>query len=309
MSKFQRSWALFRSAMHVLGQHKKLLWFPITTTLLTLVIIAFFLIPLAFWNTGHAMSDPEHWKALASNWFTWSHVDNYLQMHVNPAGYVLLAGIYLLATFFITFFNVAFFNEIINALNGRPVSILGGFRFAVSRLKAIAAWSLFTGVIGLFIKSLEERLGWVGQWIVKLIGIAWSVASVFAVPVIVREGNHATPMKFLKTSAGILKKTWGESLIGYVGIQVGGWLFAGVALIAAIVVAAIASLFGAVYSIVLGLATFFILVFIAAYVVSVASQVYRGALFIYATEGVVPGPFDAEMMEMAWKVKSGRKSL
>lgn len=44
------------------------------------------------------------------------------------------------------------------------------------------------------------------------------------------------------------------------------------------------------------------------YLLHVASQVYLGALFIYATEGVVPGPFDQAQMELAWKVKSGRKS-
>ena len=46
-----------------------------------------------------------------------------------------------------------------------------------------------------------------------------------------------------------------------------------------------------------------------AYAVGVAGQVYRAALFVYATEGVVPGPFDQTQMDTAWKVKSGRRPL
>jgi len=33
------------------------------------------------------------------------------------------------------------------------------------------------------------------------------------------------------------------------------------------------------------------------------NAVYRCALYIYATEGVVPGTFDQELLDSAWKVK------
>jgi hypothetical protein len=35
----------------------------------------------------------------------------------------------------------------------------------------------------------------------------------------------------------------------------------------------------------------------------VAGHIYRGALYVYATEGVVPAPYTAELMDAAWKVK------
>ena len=43
-------------------------------------------------------------------------------------------------------------------------------------------------------------------------------------------------------------------------------------------------------------------------VLDVASRVYRAALYIYATEGVVPGPFEKDQMDMGWKVRTGRKA-
>jgi hypothetical protein len=36
---------------------------------------------------------------------------------------------------------------------------------------------------------------------------------------------------------------------------------------------------------------------------NVVNAVYRCALFIYATEGVIPEPFDKELLAPAWKVK------
>ena len=44
-----------------------------------------------------------------------------------------------------------------------------------------------------------------------------------------------------------------------------------------------------------------------AYLLNVAGQVYRGLLYLYAIEGAVPGPFDAEQMNAAWKMKPGGK--
>lgn len=227
MGKFQRSWELFKCSVQVIRTHKKLLLFPVVIMLLTCVIASFFLVPAAMWDTGHAFTSLEHWKALGGNFLVWETAspeanspDNIM---LKPQGYVLLAGIYLLSMFFATFFNVAFFNEIINALNGRTVSIRGGLGFALTRLRAIFVWSLFAGIIGLIIKSLEERVGLIGKWIVRLIGLAWSVAAVFAVPVIVREDKHANPLRFLQTSASMLRRTWGESLIGYVGIISAGF--------------------------------------------------------------------------------------
>jgi hypothetical protein len=39
------------------------------------------------------------------------------------------------------------------------------------------------------------------------------------------------------------------------------------------------------------------------YVTSVASQVYRGALYLYAAEGLIPAPYDQAMLDQAWKFK------
>jgi hypothetical protein len=39
------------------------------------------------------------------------------------------------------------------------------------------------------------------------------------------------------------------------------------------------------------------------YLASVASRIYLCALYLYACDGVVPGPYDASMMAAGWKMK------
>jgi len=306
MSKFGRSWMLFRRSLQVVGRNKKLLLFPVVVALLTGLVALFFLASIGLWGTGYGYTTAAHWQAVAHRWFAWEPATK--TVHASPAGCVLLVALYLVSMFLATFFNVAFYNEILKALKGQPVSIRGGLAFALTRWKAIAAWSLLSGVVGLIIKTLEERVGLIGRWIVRLVGVAWSVASVFVVPVIVREGAVATPVRFLKTSAGLLKRTWGESLIGYLGVQFGGLLvLAGsLVLLGASVYASIRLdnywILGTALTVwAVGLVAFL-------YLLHVASQIYLGALYLYASEGAPPAPFEPEQMNLAWRVRRDRQS-
>ena len=306
MSKFKRSWTLFKRSMQVVGSNKSLLLFPIIVFILTCIIALFFLVPMALWDTGHSYTEMAHWKGLADYWGVQGQDSEW---RPQPLAYVLVCSIYMLSMFLATFLNVAFFNEILNALNDRPVSIAGGLRFAFSRLRAILAWSLFAGLVGLVIKALEQRVGLVGRWVMRVIGITWSVASVFAIPVIVREERSANPVRFLKTSASLLRKTWGEALIGYAGIAFGGWLIV-LAFVGLLGLSAVLSIvIDSFWPLAIGGVLWLVGTFAFAYVLSVAGQVYRAALYIYATEGVVPAGFDQDQMDMAWKVKTGRKAL
>ena len=302
MNKFQRSWALVKCSVQVIGMNKKLLLFPILFLLLMGVMALFFALPILLGNTGHAYAETAHWQAIGHRWLVWNAEGE--PTGLTPAGYGLAAVIYLASTFFATFFNVAYYSQILNALNGSPVSIAGGLRLAVSRWKAILMWSFFAGIVGIIIRAIEERVGFVGRWIVGFIGLAWSVASVFVIPVIVVETKNNNPVRFLKTSAGLLKKTWGESLLGFLGLQFGGLLIFGgsFALLAVAVVLSIAmeSIWFGVAIFILWLLGLLGLVLL----LDVAGQVYLGALYLYAVEGKVPGPFSREQMNMAWKRKA-----
>ena len=305
--KFTRSWKLLASSFQIIGRQPKLLLFPFVTFVCTVVIVLFFIAPAALLPTGNALSQPEHWEAAMHRLVafepavstTYSHTQHW---NLTGVGYAYVVVLYLTSMFLATFFNVAFYNEIIKALAGGQVSLRAGLRFACSRLRAILLWSLFAGAVGLIIKTLEERFGWVGRWIMRLVGVVWSVASVFVIPIIVRE-ESANPFTLLRTSAATLKKTWGESLIGYVGITVGSWIVM-LGSVIFLVGAGLLSLWLDHPGFIIAAACLWLVaMFVYGYLIGVAGHIYRGALYVYASEGVVPAPFTAELMDAAWKVK------
>ena len=111
------------------------------------------------------------------------------------------------------------------------------------------------------------------------------------------------PIRILKQSALTLKRTWGEGLIGFVG-------FTGVrvSVVACLLVPLLAMGGVAIFlkSSVLMVAVFGVWVvgmLAMGYVSSVARNVYRCALYLYAVEGVVPEPYNQELLDGAWKVR------
>jgi hypothetical protein len=308
MGKFQRSWLLLKSSLSIIARNKQLLAFPVLIFSLTVIIVLFFLAPAVFRPTGYSYTQPEHWQAISHSLFTHSEDvagpgQHRSQTGFTPAAVAYLALLYLVSMFFATFFNVAFYNEILAALSGQTVSIGRGLKFACTTWKAVLMWTLFAGLVGLIIKTIEQRLEIVGRLLARFIGLAWSIASVFVIPIIVREEQGANPLNLLKKSAGILKRTWGEALIGYAGLAFANSL---------IMIGSVVLLMGALFAsialnnywliAITGVLWLFTL-FAWAYLTSVASQVYKGALYLYAAEGVVAEPYSQEMLDMAWKFK------
>src|ERR1043166_3787296 len=302
MSKFQRSWMLFKSSVSVIARNKQLLVFPIVIFVCTVVIVLFFLAPPLLRPTGYPYLPAQHWQAIYHSIFTQSANSGGQggsQMAFPPAAAAYLVFLYFVSMFIATFFNVAFYHEILAALGGQPVDIGRGLKFAGTKLGAILMWTLFAGLVGLLIKALERRLELVGRIIARLLGLAWSVAAVFAIPVIVREEHGINPVAMLQKSAGLLKRTWGEALIGYAGltfanvlILFGSLLVLGVAVAASIV---LTNFWILVPVVVLWL----VAVFAWSYVTSVASQIFKGALYLYAAEGTIPQPYNQEMLDQA----------
>jgi len=314
MGRFKTSLELFKHSVSVIAKNKALLLFPVIALIFIFLIILFFISPFVLSNTGYALTTPSHWKALGDRI---SILVENKDMASCAIGFAWLAVIYLVSVFSTTFFNVAFYNEILHALNGNGVSIARGIRTARLKIKPILIWSMFAGIVGIIIKTLdkilmilEDRPGFIGQLIIGSIGITWGLASIFIIPVIIREEKTTNPLKLLKTSAGILRTKWGGSIIGFIGI--GGFGFLIVLLLSICLLSIInAVLMTLTAGNTLGLIAFLSLILINVlifyFIWNVIEQIFQCSLYIYATEGIVPGPFDEEMMNICWKVKGASK--
>ena len=313
IAKFQRSWRLFTTSVRITFSQPKLLLFPVVSGVCTCVIILFFvmpvLLPLIIRDTGYHFYQAEHWTTLSNHYFHGSQsgpAPRVANLPFRLEGAILplwWAGLYLVSMFLATFFNVAFYSEIIAALNGKPVSLTRGLGLATSRLQSILIWALFAGLVGLIIRKIEQQFSFLGRIVAGLIGTAWSVAAVFVIPVIIQEEPTVNPVKLLKQSALTLRKTWGEALIGYLGLSEGSSLVGWASVILLLVAGGLALLLQSVWFFVGAVILWLFGMVGLAYVTNVASQVYRCALYLYAAEGVVPEPYSPELMDMAWKVK------
>jgi hypothetical protein len=306
MNRIERSWHLFKSSLMVIIRNKQLLIFPIVTSIATVIIWLFFFAPAALYPTGHSYLSGEHWQTLGAKYFRSTGSGNHEHFSLSPIAAAYCALIYFVSMFVATFFNVAFYNEILAALNGEAVSLSRGLKFACTRWQAILLWTIFAGMIGLIIKAIEERLDIVGKIIVRLIGVAWSIASVFVIPVIVRDTETNNPIEMLKKSAGTVTRMWGEGLIGYVGI---GAVNAIVMIFSVVLIGISVAVCTAIQNfwlLALVLVGWFISMVIWSYLMNVAGLVYKGALYLYAAEGIVSEPYDQQMLDSAWKFKKIR---
>lgn len=293
MTRLRTSLQIVHQSILVIGKHKKLLLFPLLHIAGGIVVVAFFLIPvLAGLPEFDIPTVLDRLKAYGENGY--------------PTA--LVVAFYLATMFVMTFMNVALYSEILHAFNGRRVSLTRGIAFAASKLQAIFVWSLLSGVVGGLIRQLEESIGGVGRWILAFIGISWSVASVFAVPVIIREEKQANPAVFLKLSGSLVKKTWGESVLGIVGIGALSIL----AIVGTFLIGTVLTIFSGINFfeeyfgpyMVMGFTTTALLCFVIAYLSALLNDVYVCGLYIYAAEGVVPEEFDEDLLARAWNVKT-----
>jgi hypothetical protein len=95
--------------------------------------------------------------------------------------------------------------------------VSNGFSIANSKFVVIFCYAIIAATVGIILRIVQERVGFIGSIITGLIGVAWTLATSMVVPVLVPQHNIG-PIEAVQESAALLKKTWGENIIGNVGI-------------------------------------------------------------------------------------------
>ena len=80
----------------------------------------------------------------------------------------------------------------------------------------IFGWALLTATVGTILRQIEDRCQRLGKFVVGLIGMAWAVVTFMVVPILAAE--KLGPFAAVKRSASLLRKTWGETLVGQVSL-------------------------------------------------------------------------------------------
>ncbi|HSG73022.1 MAG TPA: DUF6159 family protein [Planctomycetaceae bacterium] len=279
--RLSNGWDLAKQSWRVLMLDKELLLFPLFSGIACLLVLASFAVPL--WSTGYAETVMNE-EAPAQDVLSW----------------VLLFCFYAVNYFVIVFFNSALVSCAIIRFRGGDPTVSDGFRAAGKRLPVILGWALLSATVGVILKAIESRSEKAGQIISSLLGLGWSIATYFVVPVLVVE--NVGPVDAVKRSWAVIKKTWGESIGANFGI---GFITFFCAL------ACFVPIVGGGYLISQGLAgagaAAILLGFVGLMLVSLVSSalnsIILAALYLYAADHEVPEQFDDRMLRGAFATK------
>jgi Family of unknown function (DUF6159) len=213
---------------------------------------------------------------------------------IHGARFAVLAVILLyVLTFISVFFNTAIAASASAAMDGRKLSLGKALGVSVSRVGQLAAYSFLAALLGVVIEQLARRIPVVGGILSRLMGLGWSLASLFAIPVLALEDRSAA--QSLRRSTEVVKKRWGEGIGG--NVIIGLWTV--VVLIPLVVLFVVA--IGATHRH-SGPRDALIVAFVVCMAAlfgfnSVIRQTFAVALYRYAEDGQTPAQFSQADLE------------
>lgn len=202
MNAFQRSWMITKLTFGVINKDRELLGFAFLSFIFSIMFSA-------------AMIVPSIVPTVMDNGLNTESLEIYQ--------YAIIFLTYFGLAFIATFFNVCVVYTTKVRFEGGNATFGESLRFAMSRIGLIVQWSLISASVGLLLRILHDlasRLGKIGEIVanvvIGLLGMAWSIITIFVVPVLVYEGLG--PIDAIKKSAEVIKKTWGENIIRAIGL-------------------------------------------------------------------------------------------
>ena len=211
---------------------------------------------------------------------------------------VLLLIFYFVVSFITMFFNTALVGAALDRLRGGNAGVRAGLQIALQNLPSIAGFAIISASVGVILAVIEERFELVGEIIASIVGAAWSVATFLVLPVIVveREG----PFAAIRTSTSMLRRTWGEQIVGTGSIELIFFL-AGLLGVIPIVLGLVSHVTALTVAGVAFAALYWAALFLLG---SALGQIFRAAVYLYAQNGVVPVGFDAPLLREAFTQKA-----
>jgi hypothetical protein len=277
---FRRSYGIFRESLAVLANDKEILIFPLLSGIAMIFVFAGMI--GGGWFLGV-------FQAIISQGDSTSG---------EVLGYAVLFVWYFLNWFVGLFFNVAVIHCAKIRLDGGDPTVSDGIQASMGHLGRIATWAAISATVGLIAQVARDKGNWILRVFASLGEVAYSIATFFIVPVMIFEERSI--LDSIKQSVNLMKRTWGEALVGSGGIG----LFVFLLTLPGLVPIALGMMAGSGAAVVAGLVLSVLWWLALACVSSALSGIYKAALYVYATQERVPDAFSQEYVTNAFHTKS-----
>jgi hypothetical protein len=283
--KISRSWSLAGQCWGVLKEDPALLIFPLLSSVALLVLLGSFALPvLALYHglqPGLDDGGTTHTRRLTF--------------------YLVTYAFYVVSYTIMMFFNSALISVALKRLDGGSASVSDGLRMAWDNIAAILGYALIAATVGTILRAIEERVGFIGRIVVSLIGAGWTLATAMTLPVLVEE--NVGPVEAIARSLDLLKRNWGENLIGNGGISLGIAVIAVPVFVVAVLLMMSAASTGSTASIVLGGSLFLLTMILLGLVSTTLHTIYAAALYRFATGSKENAGIDGDLLAGAYRQK------
>jgi hypothetical protein len=199
-----------------------------------------------------------------------------------------------------TFFAVALAAGAHDRMSGGSPTMRSSLALAWSRRRGVIGWAILNVTVGLVLRLVEDRVRGIAGVLLRVLGgVAWALASYFAIPIIA--ANDVGPIEALQLSSTVFKGRWRNAV--RVQFRLGLYAFG---VFAAAVVGVLVVMAAAQASVVLAVLLAVVIgavVIMAMVVMSAVTAYARVALYRFAAGLPTPG-FTDGMLYAAVKVKN-----
>jgi len=279
MGTLSRSFLLVKESFSVLKKDKEIMWFPILSSITTLLLLLSFIIPV------YTVTNSQPGNFLDSSWF-----------------YLLFFIYYLLSYFVVIFFNTGLITCANIRLNGGDPTFSDGFKNAKRHVAKIFIWALISATIGIILKTISEKSNLLGRVVIAIIGMAWSLLTFFVVPVMIFE--NISVVESIKKSSHLFKKTWGENVVGQFSMGFFFFILALIGLIPMAILIFFLASSAVSFIVILPVAALLLMYLVLLGIISSSlNGIFVAALYNYANSGKIPSSYSREVIESAFKEK------
>ena len=277
--RLSRSWQLVKASGAVLKQDKELLLFPLISSLSALLVLACFAVPVIGLGALDGLT---------------GRGDGV----ISTAAYLIAFLFYLSQYFVIFFFNAALVGAAMIRLDGGNPTVGDGLRIASSKAGSILGYAFIAATVGMILRAIQERVGFIGKIIVGILGAGWTLATYMVVPVLVT--RDVGPVDAVKESAMLLKKTWGENIAGQAGLGLAFGLIQFGIIIGGILLVVAAAMTQNMPLTILTAALVVVAVLVTALIHAALAGIYSAALYRYASGGEDTAGFNTAVLRQAF---------